>query len=147
MRASHRQAWVPAALLLGVVYFLIGRGFALPAGHVRAWRLAAWLVSAVAYAAHIGYEHYTLRTPPRVAALHVALAVAIGAIALALAGMLHSVSTAGAIRPAWLLALVVWPAVTAVPAFLVALAAAAVLERVRGAPTPNRRRGVSPNEH
>src|SRR5450759_888224 len=32
--------------------------FALPADHVHAWRLAAWMVSGVAYAAHIGYEHF-----------------------------------------------------------------------------------------
>ena len=131
MDASHRQAWVRAALLLGVVYFLIGRVFALPADHVRVWRLAAWLVSGVAYAAHIGYEHFRLRNSPRLTALHAALAVAIGAIGLALAGMIHSVSTASAIRPAWLLALVIWPAVTAVPAFLVALVAGTVLARVR----------------
>lgn len=110
MDASHRQAWVRAALLLGVVYLLIGRVFALPADHVLVWRLAAWLISGVAFAAHIGYEHFRLRNSPRLTALHAALGVAIGALALALAGMIHSVSTTSAIRPAWLLALVVWPA-------------------------------------
>ena len=130
MDPSGRQAWVRAALLVGVVYFLIGRVFTLPSSHVGVWRLAAWVVSGGAYAAHITYEHFRLRNSPRLAALHVALAVAIGAIALAVAGMIHSLSTASAVRPAWLLALVIWPAVTAVPAFLGALVAGAVLARL-----------------
>jgi hypothetical protein len=126
MDAPYRKEWIRAALLVGAVYFLIGIVFA---NHVHGWRLAAWLISAVAYAAHIGYEHFRLRNPPRSAALHVAVAVAIGAFALVIAGMLHSLSTASTIRPAWLLALVVWPAVTALPAFLVALVAGAILSR------------------
>jgi hypothetical protein len=130
MDLSRRQAWVRAALLVGVVYVLIGRLFALPTDHVRVWRLAAWVVSGAAYAAHIGYEHFRLRNSPRVTALHVALAVAIGAIGLVVAGMMYSLSTTSVIRPAWLLALVIWPAVTAVPAFLVALVAGAVLARL-----------------
>jgi hypothetical protein len=130
MDASHRQAWFRAALLVGVVYLLVGRLFALPATHLRGWRLAAWVVSGAAYAAHIGYEHFRLRTSPRVTALHVALAVVIGAFGLAVTGMIHSLSSASAIRPAWLLALVLWPAVTAVPAFLVALLVGAALARL-----------------
>ena len=129
MNASVRRGWVPAALLVGVAYFIIGRGFTLPANHVQAWRLAAWLFSCAAYGAHIWYEHFRLREAPRSTALHAAVAVAIGAIGLALAGMIHSLSTGAALRPAWLLALVLWPAITAVPAFLVAFAVAAVLGR------------------
>ena len=131
MDASGRHAWVRAALLVGVAYFLIGRVFTLPSSHVRAWRLAAWAVSGGAYAAHIAYEHFRLRNSPRLTALHAALAVAIGAVALAVAGMVHSLATASAIRPAWLLALVIWPAATAVPAFLGALVAGAVVARLR----------------
>lgn len=127
MDSSGRQSWLPVALLLGLVYFLIGRLFALPANNVHLWRLAAWLVSGGVYAAHIGYEHFRLRNSPRSAALHVAVAVAIGAFALAVAGMIHSLSTASSIRPTWLLALVLFPAVTAVPAFLGGLVAAATL--------------------
>jgi lysylphosphatidylglycerol synthetase-like protein (DUF2156 family) len=128
--ASRRQAWVRAALLVGVVYFLIGWVFALPSDHVHAWRLAAWLVSGCAYSAHIGYEHFTLRSSPRITALHAALAVAIGAFALAVAGMIHSLSTPSGFRSLWLLALVLWPAFTAVPAFLGALVAAVLLARL-----------------
>ena len=130
MDASRRQAWVRAALLLGLVYFLVGRGFTLPANNVGAWRVAAWMVCAIAYAAHIGYEHFRLRNSPRSGALHVAVGVAIGGFALAVAGMMHSLSTTSSIRPTWLLALVLFPAVTAIPAFLGALVAAALLRRL-----------------
>lgn len=129
MSSSRRQAWLPAALLFGAAYFLIGRLFTLPAENVPTWRVAAWLVSGVAYAAHIAYEHFRLRNSPRVTALHVSIAVAVGAVALALAGMIHSLSTTSTIRPAWLLALLIWPAVTAIPAFLGALVAEALLAR------------------
>lgn len=129
MDAPHRQAWVRTALLFGFSYLLVGRVFAWPATDVQLWRLAAWAVSAAAYVAHIGYEHFGLRNPPRSTALHVAVAVAIGALGLALAGMIHALSTTSTIRPVWFLALVLWPAITAVPAFLGAFAAAAVLLR------------------
>jgi hypothetical protein len=124
--APRGKAWIRAALLVGAVYFLIGIVFA---NLVHGWRLAAWLVSGVAYAAHIGYERFRMRNAPRLAALHVAVAVAIGAFGLAVVGMIHSLSTASTIRPAWLLAIVVWPAVTALPAFLIALVAGAILSR------------------
>lgn len=130
MDAPRHQTWIRAAILLGGVYCLIGIVFALPADHVRAWRLAAWLVSGVVYVAHIGYEHFRLRNAPRLAALHVATAVAVGALGLAVAGMLHSLSIAPVIRPAWLVALVLWPAFTALPAFVGALVAGAVLSRL-----------------
>ena len=129
MATSSRQPWLRVAVLVGIVYFLIGRGFARPADHLHAWRLAAWFVSGVSYAAHIWYEHFRLRNSPRATASHVALAVAIGATALAMAGMIHSLSIRAAIRPVWLLALVAWPVMTALPALLVALVAGAVLPK------------------
>jgi hypothetical protein len=138
---SHRQPWIGAAILVGVVYLLIGRLFPAPADHVRAWRLAAWAVSGVAFAAHIAYELFRLRQSPRSMALHVALAVAFGALALAVAAALHSLSSASLngirqIRPVWLLALIAWPLLTAVPAFVVALVAGTVLTRLRPRAAP-----------
>lgn len=131
MDMSGHRPWALAALLVGVVYFLVGRLFAVPTDHVQAWRLAAWVVSFMAYAAHIGYELFTARRSPLPAALHAAAAVAIGAFALAAAGAVHSLSSASTLKPLWLLALVLWPAATAVPAFLAALVAGAMLVRFR----------------
>ena len=125
------KPWIRAALLFGAVYLLVGRVSTVPKDNVGTWRWAAWLISAAAFTTHFWYEHFRLRSSYRPAALHIATAVAIGAFGLAVAGMIHSLSTAGTIRPAWLLALVAWPAITAVPAFLAALAAGAVLTLVR----------------
>jgi len=129
MDASRRQRWIPAAFLVGAVYFLVGRVFAVPVSHLRMWRLIAWAISGGAFAAHIWYEHFKLRSSSRGTAWHVALAVAIGAFGLAVAGMIRSLPTGTGTRPLWLLALVLWPAITAVPAFLVAWIAAVVLSR------------------
>ena len=122
-----RRRWIRAALLAGAIYLLIGRLFPQLAGNVRSWRLAAWVVSGAVYATHIWYEHFRLRSSHRITALHVSAAVAIGAFGLAVAGMIHSLASVPAIRPVWFLALLLWPAVTGVPAFLVALVIAALL--------------------
>jgi lysylphosphatidylglycerol synthetase-like protein (DUF2156 family) len=125
--ASPPQQWIRAALLAGIAYVVIGRVFAVPSEHAQAWRLAAWAISGVVYAMHIWYEHFTLRNSPRVAGAHVAMAVAIGGFGLAVAGMIHSLSSGSAIRPAWLIAIVVWPVMLAIPAFLGAYVAGSVL--------------------
>ena len=133
MDVSGRRAWARAGILVGVAYGVIGIVFAAlaDANHVRLWRLAAWVVSAAVYAAHIGYEHYGLDSAPRATALHVAGAAALGAFALALAANVHSLfaATHGQ-QSRLLLALVAFPVITALPAFLVALAVAAALARV-----------------
>jgi uncharacterized membrane protein YgdD (TMEM256/DUF423 family) len=70
-----------------------------------------------------------LRSSLRTTALHAALAVGLGAFGLAVAATLHAQRTNHHF-PA--IALVIWPVATALPAFVVALAAAAVLSRWRG---------------
>jgi len=126
------RSWVRALLLAGVAYAAIGIVFAALAGdghHVRAWRLAAWVASAVVAAVHMWYEHYRLGSSPRPTALHAAGAVALGAFGLALAANVHWLVAATHGQRPPLLALPVWPVVTAVPAFLAALAIAVVLAR------------------
>jgi hypothetical protein len=132
MDVSGRPSWVRALILVAVAYAAIGIVFAAlaaDANHVRLWRLAAWVASAVVAAAHIWYEHYRLGSSPRPTALHAAGAVALGAFGLALAANVHwLVAGTHGQRPP-LLALPVWPVVTALPAFLAALVVAAVLAR------------------
>ena len=125
-----RHRWIQIAFVVGLVYLLVGRLFALPASHVRAWRLAAWMVCGALFAGQIVFELLRLRHSPRATALHASVAVAIGAFGLAIAGVIHSLSIDRGIRPIWIAALVLWPAITAIPAFLVALVAAAVLSRL-----------------
>jgi hypothetical protein len=118
-------------VILGVAYAFVGIAFAVPAHHVKLWRLAAWVVSAVACTAHICYERFRLRNLPPSAALHVALAVALGAFGLAVGANVHSLSlgSTNEHRHFLLLALGLWPVITALPAFLVALGASWVLAR------------------
>jgi hypothetical protein len=131
MSAPNQQPWFGTVILIGVLYCVVGIVFALPSNQVRMWRLAAWVISAAVYAAHIGYEHFTLRNVSRSTALHVAIAVGIGGFALAVAATVHSLLVPPNYqRWRFVLALVVWPVITALPAFLVALAVAALLARL-----------------
>src|SRR5260370_5770500 len=131
MDASSHKDWIGAAILIGVLYGVIGVVFALPSSQVRIWRLSAWVVSAAVYAVHIGYEVFRLRNSPRVTALHAAAAVAMGALLLAVAATIHKTIVVSH-APYWryLLALVLWPLLTALPALLVSLAVAAGVVRL-----------------
>jgi hypothetical protein len=126
---SSRLAWVRAAVLAGITYLLIGRVFAWPTENVRFWRWAAWLISAAIFAIHIKHEVDRGRTSPTTAALHAAVAVGFGAFGLAVVGAVNSWLATSVVRPSWLLALMLWPAATAVPAFVVAFMAAWLLSR------------------
>jgi hypothetical protein len=141
-REHHRASamlrfkrWLWLAILVGVVYIAVGIGFAaLAKGAASAqmqftWRLAAWVVSAVAFAIHILYEQFRLRSSPTATALHAALAAALGAFGLAVAANVHRhfVPTSDEHARAVTLAMVIWPMITALPAFVVALAAAAIV--------------------
>lgn len=134
MVTSPRRGWGRAAVLLGLAYAAIGIAFAIPATNVRAWRMAAWAMSAIFYAGHIGYERFRLGNSPPSAALHVAVAVALGAFGLAVGANIHSLFTESTHQQHQLLliALGIWPAITALPAFLIALAVSAVLARTHG---------------
>jgi len=126
------RRWSAGAFLAGTVYVVIGLGFArLAAPSVFFWRLSAWVVSAVIYVAHITYEHFRLRNSPRITALHVALGAAVGAFGLAAAATVRSLLT-GTGNPRLLrIALLVWPVITGVPAFVVALVLSSVLGRLQ----------------
>jgi hypothetical protein len=136
MNATRNLRWVGAVLIVGVLYLVAGLVSAALAKSAAsdqarvAWRLAAWVISAVAFGAHIGYEHVRLRSSSRTTALHASLAVGLGAFGLAVAATVHA-QAAHKHFPAF--ALVLWPLLTALPAFVVALAAAAILTRARSA--------------
>jgi hypothetical protein len=134
MGESPRQSWVGTAVFVGIVYALVGIVFAVPSTHVQAWRLSAWIVSATGYAAHIAYERFRLQNSPGSAALHVAVAVALGAFGLAVGANIHSLGRASTNqhRQLLLLSLGIWPVITALPAFLVALGTNVMLARALG---------------
>lgn len=122
-------------MIFGFAYFVVGVVFGQMAGAVASqragilWRLAAWAASGVLYATHIADEHFRLRNSCRSVSLHVAVGVAIGAFGLAVAATVHALLTAQ-YRFSYVIALAAWPALTAFPAFLVALTVSAVLARI-----------------
>src|SRR5438874_1548701 len=119
------------AVALGAGYAAVGVGFAVPVTHVQAWRLAAWAVSAFGFAAHIVYKRFRLHNSPGPAALHIALAVALGGFGLAVGANLHSLIAGSSVQHRQLLrlSLVIWPLITAPPAFAVAFVVNVVLAR------------------
>ena len=131
MSETTSSTWVSATVLVGAFYALVGILFSLPTSHVQAWRLAAWILSAVVYVAHIVYQRVRASSPPRSAALHTALAVALGAFLLAASAVIHSLWVESSRLTLLLIALVLWPVMTAVPAFFVALAVIAAFDRLR----------------
>ncbi len=135
MSATGSGRWLALAAIVAVVYTAIGLWFPNPAEPREqqiAWRLGAWIVSGVVFAAQIAYEQLRWRSPVRATALHAALAAALGAFGLAAAATLRALVGGSGRLMLHAISLLAWPFVTALPAFLVALAAAAVLARVAG---------------
>ncbi len=132
MDASGRQRWLRTVILLGAVYLVIGIAFGTFAGWsasnqmVVTWRLLSFFTSAVVFAVHIGHEHFRLGNSPLLTALHASMAVAVGAFGIAVAANVHGLVTSNHQR-SLIFALVAFPALTAIPAFVVALVAAAGL--------------------
>lgn len=124
--------WLRVAVPLGMVYALVGVLFAIPRQDVHAWRLAAWLVSAVGFGAQILHEHFRLRSSPLANGAHVAFSVALGALGLAAGANIHSLSMTIPAQQRHLLrlSLAVWPLLTALPAFVFALTAGLALARM-----------------
>ena len=132
-----------AAVLFGVAYLVVGVAFPNPPGSSARqfiWRLAAWVTCAIAFGMHIGLEHFRLRNSPHRIAIHVSLAVALGACGLAAAANIHARTAHTGNQRLLALALLIWPIMTGVPAFLVALGATAVLSRMRSNNHESRRR-------
>lgn len=131
-----RQRGILTALLVAVVYPAVGIAFAmldrLPSfASIRVWRLAAWFVSAVAFGAHLAYERLRLRSSTLRAALHASFAVALGAFFLAIWVNIHGRVAGSQQSPLAPLALVLFPLITGIPAFLVAVAGMTVLSHMR----------------
>ena len=139
-----KVAVVRTVVFLGVVYFAVGVVFGAFAGRAAsnqgrvAWRWAAWALSGVVFGAHILYERARAGGSPRTTALHASSAAALGAFGLAVAANVYTY-TVGAREHALALALslAIWPIMTALPAFVAALVAAIVFDRVLGRSAPS----------
>jgi hypothetical protein len=132
MNTFDRQRWIRTAILFGAMYAVIGLALAAPANsapadQVRIWRLTAWVISALAFAAHLWHEHFRVRNSPLTTAVHTSLAVALGAFGLAASANVHALWVGSSHQRLLTFALVGWPVLTGVPAFVVALILAAGL--------------------
>lgn len=133
-RWPDSRARTATVLLAGVAYVVVGAGTAALAriasssASGKTWRLAAWLLSLAIFAIHFFIERNRRLRPSSVAA-RVAIAVAIGAIGVAVLGPVRAHwGEAGRLKLA-LLSIVAWPVITGVPAFVVALMGGLALER------------------
>src|SRR5438270_6122736 len=115
MDSSVQRRTLSMMLLFAAVYLVIGIAFAAfsdgattNAGHVM-WRRLAWLVSGLAFAAHIIYEHFGRSNAPRTTALHASAAAALGAGGLAVAANIHEWMAGPRYRLLIAVAFVAWP--------------------------------------
>lgn len=131
MDRPRDRRWLVVAAAVAIVYPVVGVAFAALSATSAAMRLpgrwAAWLACAAAFAIHLAYEHFKLRSTPLRAALHVSLAVAAGAFLLGLWVTSHSFAPQ---------ALVLFPVITAVPAFVATFIVSSLLARARRGPSP-----------
>jgi hypothetical protein len=122
---------------VGLVYVIVGLAFGARAGAAGTqqmlvlWRYAAWIVSGIFFGGQILYELYSRGRSPRAAALVASASAALGAFGLALAANVHAHTNATGNYRALSVALVAWPLLCSVPAFLVALSVATGLKFVR----------------
>jgi hypothetical protein len=138
---KETRGWFTVAMLAGIAYLVFGLVFgelAARAGShqmVVAWRLAAWITSAIVYGAHLIREIRRTRSPHQTAVC-AAVGAAIGSFGLAIAANLHAMWTPGADARLNLLrlSLAIWPAATFIPAYLVGVATAAILKKLRTEP-------------
>jgi hypothetical protein len=138
LNTSGKYQWLRRVVLFGIVYLVVGVAFPNPPASDKmqfVWRLSAWLTVAIAFAIHIGLEHLRFRNSPYRTALHVSAAVSLGSFALAAAANIHGLRTGTGSQHLLALALVIWPLITGLPAFVVALVIATVLAKLR----PNRK--------
>jgi hypothetical protein len=141
LNTSGKYRWLRTVIPFGMVYLVVGIAFPNPPASNPTqfmWRLAAWLICALAFALHIGLEHFRLRNSPCRTALHASLSVALAAFALAAAANIHARTAGTGNQRLLALALVIWPILAGLPAFVVALTVAAGLARVRPNDNPNR---------
>jgi hypothetical protein len=127
-----KAGWMGRALIYALIYVVVGVLFAQLAGQAtilgaRFWRLAAWVVSGIAFGTHIQHERVALSRTAFASGLHAATAAAVGALGLALAAIVHRHGV-GLPRSGLLsAALIIWPVITFVPALGVGVGAAALM--------------------
>ena len=98
----------------------------------RSWRWAAWIASGLVFAFHVSLDRSRPNRSAVASASRAALASALGAFGLAVAAIAHTLTSGEGRLGLLVIALLVWPLLTALPAFLVALVLAALFGRLAG---------------
>src|SRR5947207_2221432 len=95
MNESSREHWLRTVIVVALVYVVVGVASSAFAGRttshqtVVAWRLAAWIISAIAFGAHIWHGRIGFHNSAVTTASHASLAAALGAFGLAVAANVH----------------------------------------------------------
>ena len=129
---KYKSWWI--VIFFGIGYAVVGIAFPNPSSpreSQQMWRLAAWITSVILFGIQLLYEHFRFHNPSRKTALHVAVATAIGAFALAVAANIHALNTGGDNSNLLIASLILWPIIIGVPAFVVAIIIATVLKRIK----------------
>ena len=131
---GERRRWGPIAATAGVAYFAIGVVFGALAGNsgsvqgLKAWRWAAFALSMVVFLLHVRFDHQRFRNA-LTTARHVAIGAALGGFLLAAMATARATLVEGTPQRL-LVALIAWPLLTGVPAFIAAWILATLLARL-----------------
>lgn len=135
MRSRATAIFTAAVVFAGAAYVVIGTvaptaaGRGSPAAAVTAWRLVAWLLSLVVFGVHFVYERG--RAPRRLTvAARVGIAVALGALGVAILGPVRSHWADPSRSKLIVLTIIAWPLLAGAPAFAAALIGGAVFDRI-----------------
>ena len=129
---KYNSLWI--VILFGIGYAILGIWFPNPSNPSQTqqmWRLAAWVVGAIIFGIQIWYEHFRFHNKPLLVALHAAVSAALGAFGIAVAANIHSLYSASSKHLLLVLSLILWPIFVGVPAFVVAVIIALILERIK----------------
>jgi uncharacterized protein (DUF486 family) len=134
VKIPQERRWHYTILIIGAIYCIDGIVFGLFAGWSKSqtmvfiWRLAAWLTCALLFAGHIWYEYFRFGNSPRKTAVYTSSAVAVGAFGLAVAANIHAQFVTSANQILLAFSLIIWPILTAVPAFIIVFGITSILQ-------------------
>jgi len=145
MRSTPRSFGFYDVVAAALGYAIIGIAVADLAGApttTRSWRLAGWVLSLAVFIAHIVVARRRRVGSLIAMATRVGIAVASGALVLAIVGPVRAHWHEPGIRRVAVLSVIVWPLLTGVPAFAVALVAGRVIDRLVGREAASEARSV-----
>jgi hypothetical protein len=137
MSQTKRSKYIKLIISFGLIYLVIGILSALitnpmePTGMQTSLRLLALALAIAAFVYHIRLELFKSNNSILRTALYAAIATAIGTFLLAVMANIHSILTAAENKDQLPLALIVWPAVTGLLAFLGGSVVAKIFSLIR----------------